>query len=157
MDMPKAKTPEERTTKKYKTPDDFLAGPRGPPPDDDPTLYMDENGVDVRTLHEDWDHSTGWWVKPWDTVMREVKRINALEKRRAIFVIRSGEREDYKWFVMLRSPTSALTPPRIARAPRRRAQPPPLGGGGLRSKVGRPPMLYERAAGPSPQWHVPQL
>jgi hypothetical protein len=98
MDMPKAKTPEERTTKKYKTPDDFLAGPRGPPPDDDPTLYMDENGVDVRTLHEDWDHSTGWWVKPWDTVMREVKRINALEKRRAIFVIRSGEREDYKWF-----------------------------------------------------------
>ena len=24
MDMPKAKTPEERTTKKYKTPDDFL-------------------------------------------------------------------------------------------------------------------------------------
>ena len=63
---------------------------------------------------------------------------------------------DYELYVMLQSPTSALTPPRIARAPRRRAQPPPLGGGGLRSRVGRPRMPYQRAAGPSPQWVVPQ-
>ena len=53
----------------------------------------------------------------------------------------------YEWFVMLQSPTSALTPPRIiARAPRRRVQPPPLGGGGLRSRVGRPRTPYQRAA-----------
>ena len=30
-DMPKVKTPEERTFHRYKTPDDFLSGPRGPP------------------------------------------------------------------------------------------------------------------------------
>ena len=50
-DMPKVKTPEERTFHRYKTPDDFLSGPRGPPPDDDPSLYMNEDGVDTRTLH----------------------------------------------------------------------------------------------------------
>ena len=54
-----------------------------------------------------------------------------------------GSGADYEWFVMLRSPTSALTPPRIiTRAPRRRAQPPPPRGGGLRPGVGRHRMPY---------------